>query len=120
MAMAVSAASLNAQPTVASVVNIASYAVSGLPNAAIAQGALFAVFGTNMGPTTIQFAAGFPLPTNLMGTTITVTTSTTSAQAPIIYTSAGQLAAVFAVQHARRSRDPDGGIQLSAYRCFPL
>lgn len=43
------ATALHAQkPTVASMVNAGSYAVGGLPNAAVAQGSLFVLFGTNI------------------------------------------------------------------------
>ena len=82
------------QPVAGGVVNAGSYAFAGLPNAAIAQGSLFVLFGTNMGPATLQGAPSFPLQTVLAGTSINVTVSGTTTQAIMIYTSANQVAAV--------------------------
>jgi len=84
------------------VVNAGCYAFAGLPNAAIAQGSLFVLFGTNMGPATLQGAASFPLQTTLAGTSISVTVGGTATQSLMIYTSAGQAAAVL------RSNTPVG------------
>jgi uncharacterized protein (TIGR03437 family) len=84
------------------VVNAASYAIAGLPNSGIAQGGMFIVFGTNMGPATLQRANTFPLSTNLGGTSISVTVGGTTTQAIILYTSAGQVAGVM------RSNTPTG------------
>ena len=69
------------------VVNAASYALSGLPNSGIPQGGMFIVFGTNLGPATLQNATSFPLPTDLVGTSISVTVSGTTTEAIMIYTS---------------------------------
>jgi uncharacterized protein (TIGR03437 family) len=82
------------QPTVASVVNAGSYAVAGLPNAPVAQGSLVTLFGTNIGPATLQGAASFPLPTTLAGTSTSITVNGTTTQGIMIYTLAGQVAAV--------------------------
>src|ERR1039458_4289854 len=83
------------QPTVASVVNAGSYAVAGLPNAPIAQGSLFILFGTNMGPAAPQGAASFPLPTTLAETSTSITVNgTTTMEGIMIYTLAGQVAAL--------------------------
>src|SRR5438067_13875509 len=59
------AASAVAQPRVSpgGVKNAASYASQGLPNAAIAQGSIFSVFGDNLGPDTAEFGFNYPLPT---------------------------------------------------------
>jgi uncharacterized protein (TIGR03437 family) len=93
--MAVSAVSSYAQqPTAAAVVNAASYAVAGTQNSPIAEGSLFIVFGTNMGPSAIQHAYSFPLPTNLAGTSINVTVNALTSHAIMLYSSAGQLAAI--------------------------
>ncbi len=73
--------------------NAASFADPRLPDGSIAQGSIFVVFGSAMGPSTIQYA-GFPLPTTLSGTSISVTVSGTTVQCYMIYTLAGQLAAV--------------------------
>ncbi|MBI2815813.1 MAG: hypothetical protein HYX72_02620 [Acidobacteria bacterium] len=81
-------------PTVGGVVNGASYALAGLPNSGIGQGSIFIIFGTNMGPAALAGAPRLPLELTLAGTSVNVTTSTNSVVAPIIYTSAGQVAAV--------------------------
>ena len=83
-----------AQPTVASMVNAGSYAVAGLPNAPVAQGSLFILFGTDMGPATLQGAASFPLQTTLAGTSVSITVNGTTTHGIMIYTLAGQVAAV--------------------------
>src|SRR5262249_36857611 len=83
-----------AQTTVVSAVNAASYTLSGLPNAPLAQGSIFILFGTNMGPATLQGAPSLPLQTTLAGTSIKMTSGSTTVQAFMIYPSAGQVAAV--------------------------
>ncbi|MDQ6699883.1 MAG: hypothetical protein M3Z36_06835 [Acidobacteriota bacterium] len=91
------AASAFAQtPSVAAggIFNAASYAPAGLPNAPIAQGSLFVVFGSNMGPAALQQINSYPLPTTLAGTSLTVTVSGTSVKPLMVYTSAAQIAAV--------------------------
>lgn len=90
--------------------NVASYARQGLPNAAIAQGSMFAVFGSNLGPASGQSATSFPLPTSLGGTSIRVTVSGTSTDAIILYTSSGQVNAVL------RSNTPTGTGTLTVTR----
>lgn len=86
------------QPTIAAggIVNGASYALNGMPNAGIAQGAIFIVFGTNLGPASLVQASSFPLPTaaGLAGTSVRVTVGATSVDAIMLYTSATQVAAV--------------------------
>jgi len=86
---------LAAQPSIntGGVVNAASYAPPGLPNSAIAQGSIFVIFGRNMGPTTLAQAT-FPLPTVLAGTSVRVTVGGQTVDCYLIYTSAGQVAAV--------------------------
>src|SRR5438552_1171628 len=90
------AVSAFAQPTINNngVVNVASYAIPGLPNSSIAQGSIFVIFGSNMGPATLQQATAFPIPTTLGGTSVTITSGSQTFQAPIIYTLAGQVAAI--------------------------
>ena len=86
------------QPSIAAngVLNGASYALPGLPNAGIAQGAIFIVFGQNLGPATLVQVSSFPLPTSqgLAGTSVRVTVGGTSVDAIMLYASAGQVAAV--------------------------
>jgi uncharacterized protein (TIGR03437 family) len=87
--------SLSAAPTIATlgVKNAASYSYPGFPNGAIARGSLFVLFGTAVGPDPIQYA-GSPLPSDLAGTSISVTVNGSTASCPMIYTSSGQLAAI--------------------------
>ena len=84
-----------AQPKVGGIVNAASYIQPGLPNYGIAQGSIFVVFGSNMGPAQLA-QAGFPLPsaTGLAGTSVQITVSGVTVNAYMIYTSATQLAAI--------------------------
>jgi uncharacterized protein (TIGR03437 family) len=76
------------------VVNVASFAFAGLPNGDIAPGSMVVIFGTNMGPATLQQAGTYPLPTSLGGTSVKVTSGGTITDAIINYTSAGQIAAI--------------------------
>src|ERR1700757_3018391 len=80
-----------AQPTppfIDSVENAASYAGT------IAPGSIFVVYGYGLGPAQLVQANSSPLPTVLSGTTITVTSGTTAAVCPMVYTSSGAAAAV--------------------------
>jgi uncharacterized protein (TIGR03437 family) len=86
----------SAAPAIAAqgVKNAASYADPQLPNGAIAEGSIFNIFGSNMGPTALAYATSLPLPTTLSGTSINVTVSGTTVQCYMFYTSAGQVAAI--------------------------
>jgi len=98
LAIFASSAALFAQPTIAAngVRNSASYAFPNIPNGGIAQGSIFVVFGTNLGPSKIVQVSSFPLPTKdgLSGTSIQVTVNGTSVYAIMLYTLATQVAAV--------------------------
>ena len=85
-----------AQPSVpkGGVLNSASYALQGLPNSGIAQGSIFVVFGTGLGPSTLQKISTFPIQTTLGGTSVQVTSGGTTVDALILYTTATQLAAI--------------------------
>jgi uncharacterized protein (TIGR03437 family) len=85
-----------ANPAIAAsgVKNAASYSNPALPNGAIAQGSIFNVFGSNMGPASLAFASSLPLPTTLSGTQVSVTVTGSTVQCFMIYTSAGQVAAI--------------------------
>ena len=97
-AVAVLLPAASAQPVVADlgILNGASYALPGLPNAGIAQGSIFIVFGQNLGPAAIVQVNKFPLPTSqgLAGTSIKVTVAGTTVDAIMLYTLATQVAAV--------------------------
>lgn len=88
--------SLSAAPSIAAlgVKNSASYANPGFANGAIAQGSLFVIFGSGMGPAQIQYATNFPLPASLAGTSVNATVNGTTVACIMIYTQDGQLAAI--------------------------
>jgi len=75
-------------------VNAASYAPAGLPNAPIARGSVFAIFGEKLGPTQGQQVSGFPLGTMLGGVSISVTQSGAITQVFPLFVSAGQINAL--------------------------
>src|SRR5438477_13153494 len=92
------AASAIAQPRIRAggVKNAASYAAQGLPNAAIAQGSIFSVFGDNLGPDTAEFGFNYPLPTvtPVGKVSVTATVGGTATQAIILYSGKTQINAV--------------------------
>ena len=83
-----------AAPEIRAILNAASYALPGTPNSGIAQGSMFVVFGTELGPPDLRQPAGFPLPVSLGGTSIRVTVGTTTVDAPLVYVWATQVAAI--------------------------
>ena len=80
-------------PLLTRVSNSASYSPAGAPNSGIAQGSLFVAFGYNMGPATLV-QSGYPLTTNLSGTSVSVTVGSTTVDALMVYTSSNQIAAI--------------------------
>src|SRR5690349_13222895 len=88
------AVSLAAAPSVLSVQNAASNIVPGLPNAGIAQGAIFVIKGTGLGPAQISIApSAFQSPT-LSNTSVAVKVGATTVAALMYYTSDKQVAAL--------------------------
>lgn len=83
-----------AQPAVVSIVSSASYLPPGLPNSGIAQGSIFVIFGSNMGPAALASVQAYPLTTSLAGTSVDFTVGGTVTHALMLYTSAGQLAGI--------------------------
>lgn len=89
-----------AQPTIGGVVNAASYAqalqIASKPvgNNLIAQGSMFVIFGSGMGPAALTSAPAFPLTSTLSGTTVNVSANGQTVGAYVVYTSAGQIAAI--------------------------
>jgi len=81
------------QPFVTSATNAASYIAFG-PSRGIAQGAVFVVKGVNFGPKDIVIAAKAFDSTTLSNTSVTITSGSFTAKAPMYYTSKGQLAAL--------------------------
>jgi uncharacterized protein (TIGR03437 family) len=83
------------------VINVAfSTAVArgpGLPGSGIAQGSIFGIYGTGLGPNAGVAAAGFPLPTTLggaSGTSVAVTVGGTQVSAIMLYAGANQINAI--------------------------
>ena len=73
-----------AQPVInsGSVVNSASYLSQGLPGSGIAQGSIFTIKGSGLGPGTMV-QSGLPLSTSLAGTSVKVTVAPQSVDALI-------------------------------------
>ncbi len=93
-----------AQPSIGGIVNAASYAASPLDanskpigNNNVAQGSIFVIFGTNMGPANLVQASGLPLGTSLpagSGTSVSVSSGGQTLNAFMVYSSALQVAAI--------------------------
>jgi uncharacterized protein (TIGR03437 family) len=93
-----------AQPSIGGIVNGASYAAAPpdannkpIGNNLIAQGAIFTIFGNDMGPTALVGSSSLPLGTTLpasSGTSVSVTSGGKTVNAYMVYTSAGQVAAI--------------------------
>jgi uncharacterized protein (TIGR03437 family) len=81
-------------PAITSVVNAASWIPPGLPNAGIAQGSIFVVSGSNLGPASISIASPPFQSTTLAGTSVYVTVGDTMVEAPMYYSLAGYVAAL--------------------------
>src|SRR4051812_1455391 len=89
------AATVYAAPVITSIQNPASNILPGLPNFGIAQGQIFVLYGTGMGPTTLAQATALPLGTTLGNTTVKLTPpGGTAVNAPILYVLDKQIAAV--------------------------
>src|ERR1700728_4489006 len=91
------AATLAAAPSINGVINAASWLPPSLPNSGIAQGAMFIVSGSGLGPSTLQSAPNsYPLPTTdgLAGTIIKVTVGGDTETCIMLYSYAGQVAAI--------------------------
>lgn len=87
---------LAAAPAITGIVNAASWVPPNLPNSGIAQGAIFTLTGTGLGPSTLQQASSYPLPTTqgLGGTAIQVTVGGVAETCIMVYTSSAQVAAL--------------------------
>lgn len=81
-------------PVISNITNAASNISAGLPNAAIAQGSIFTLYGTNLGPSAISVAANAFQSTSLSGTSISVTVNGANVAPLMYYTSAGQVSAL--------------------------
>lgn len=85
---------LAAAPTITSVENAASNNSPGLPNASIAQGAIFIVYGSGLGPANLSVASSAFQSTTLSNTSVAVTVGGSTVKALMYYTSAAQVAAL--------------------------
>src|ERR1700722_16809662 len=85
------AAAAGAQPSIwyRGVVNDASFSPAGLPNGSIAQGSVFSIFGSNLGPAQPEQVPAFPIANTLAGVSITVTQYSTTVNALPLFVSAG-------------------------------
>jgi len=83
-----------AAPSIASVANAASNNSPGLPNAGIAQGAIFIVYGSGLGPANLTEASPAFQSTTLSNTSVAVTVGGTKVDALMYYTSSAQVAAL--------------------------
>ena len=81
-------------PNLTSVVNAASGIMAGLPNSGIAQGAIFLIVGSNLGPAAIAVDANAFQHTSVGGTSVSVTVNGQTVNALMYYSSAGQVAAL--------------------------
>jgi uncharacterized protein (TIGR03437 family) len=84
-----------AQPQVAAngVLNAASDALVGRPNSSIAQGSIFSIYGSNLGPSSSP-ALAYPLQTTLGGVSVQVTSPSTTLNAIPIFVGPTQINAI--------------------------
>src|SRR5712692_9714489 len=75
-------------PSISAVVNAASGIQGPLPNSGIAQGAIFLIVGSNLGPATLSLDNSPFTSTRLLGTSVSVTVKGTTVAALMYYTSA--------------------------------
>ncbi len=97
LSLAVCAASGFAQPVIGTggIVNVASYSPAGLPNSAIAEGSLFAIFGSGLGPAKGVQVSGFPLNAqSFQGTSVSATVNGTTVEVPVVFTRTDQVNAL--------------------------
>jgi uncharacterized protein (TIGR03437 family) len=85
---------LAAQPAITAVENAASNLPPGLPNSPIAQGAIFVIYGSGLGPANVAVASVPFQSTTLGNTSVAVTVGGATVNAPMYYTSGGQAAAL--------------------------
>ena len=85
-----------AQPVISSteVVNSASYLNQGLPGSGIAQGSIFTIFGSGLGPNRLVQAGPLPLQTLLGGTSVAVTVNGQTVTAFILMAFSSQVNAL--------------------------
>lgn len=91
------AARAQTAPTVTYVENAASLLGAGLPGAGIAQGSIFTLYGTGLGPASCSQPIAFPLPTALCSVSLRVTVNGVSTSPYLLGVyNAGQINAILA------------------------
>src|ERR1700722_3441942 len=80
--------------SITGVYNAGSWIPPSLPNSGVAQGAIFTVTGSGLGPAALQQVQSYPLPTTagLAGTTIQVKVGSVTENCIMVYTVASQVA----------------------------
>src|ERR1035438_7176633 len=81
-------------PAITGVVNAASNLAPGLSASGIAQGSIFTIYGSNLGPTSCGAVLAFPLQTSMCGVTVTVTVNSTSTAPIPLFVYATQINAI--------------------------
>jgi len=66
----------------------------GMPGSGVAQGSIFTIYGSGLGPASGVSASTFPLPTTLSGTSVAVTVGGTQVSAIILFTVSTQVNAI--------------------------
>lgn len=94
VSLALLAAGSAGAQTITSVSNAASYMPRGAVNAGIAQGSMFVIKGSALGPGTFAVATTFPLPAVIGGTSVRVTSGGTTVDCIMYYAGATQIAAI--------------------------
>jgi uncharacterized protein (TIGR03437 family) len=94
--LALSAGLAAAAPSIAGVYNAASWVPAGLPSSSIAEGSIFTILGSGMGPASLVQVANYPLPSSqgVGGTTVQVTSGGSTLYCIMIYSVASQVAAI--------------------------
>jgi uncharacterized protein (TIGR03437 family) len=95
-AVLLGAFALQAQPYInyRGIVNAASYTPPGLSGGEIAQGSIFTISGSNLGPATAVPVSAFPLLKTLAGVSVKVTQGSTSVDALPLVVAASQIIAI--------------------------
>src|SRR5215472_6795058 len=90
------ATAFGAAPSVSSggILNHFSFAPPGLPNGGIAQGSIFDIYGDFLGPDKIAQFSGFPIPTEIAGTSVEVTVAGTTVKAYLFFVLKTQIVAI--------------------------
>lgn len=85
------------QPAISAIENNYSYTLPSAPNYGIAPGSLFLIFGTNLSTVTVpvlQSSAAPGVPLTLNGVGVSIAVNGVTAQAPLYYVSATQIAGI--------------------------